>query len=160
VLDKNQDVYFKLRCRKFIEMVRKAAEYGNDSGKKSNGHSYEDMPNEMDIDENGTSANMEYESLDTEANPGALLQETIQYGQALQAEFKHDPRPEVGKALKDIFALMAYPDPLQVKEFAPLLDRRGRSAVAEELNSAILCKFPARGGPFTACTLIETKQLH
>ncbi|KAI0394659.1 ran-binding protein [Xylariaceae sp. FL0594] len=138
VLGQNQDVYFNLRCRKFIEMVRKAAEYSNNSGKMSNGHSYDDMPNEMDIDENDTSANAEFESLDPETDAGALLQKTIQYGQALQAEFKHDPRPEIGKALKDIFALMAYPDPLQIKEFAPMLDRRGRTAVAEELNSAIL----------------------
>ncbi|KAI0474507.1 concanavalin A-like lectin/glucanase domain-containing protein [Xylaria cf. heliscus] len=138
VLKNNQDVYFKLKCRKFIEMVRKAAEYGNGNGKKSNGHSYDDMPNEMDVDENGFSDTMEDDLMEAQTEPGALLSETIAYGQALQAEFSNDTRREVVKALNDIFALLAYPNPLQVKEIAPLLDRKGRVAVAEELNSAIL----------------------
>ncbi|KAI0440672.1 concanavalin A-like lectin/glucanase domain-containing protein [Xylaria telfairii] len=138
VLKNNQDVYFKLKCRKFIEMVRKAAEYGSGNGKKSNGHSYDDMPNEMDVDENGFSDTMEDDCMESETEPGALLRETIAYGQALQAEFKNDTRREVVKALNDIFALLAYPDPLHVKEIAPLLDRKGRVTVAEELNSAIL----------------------
>ncbi|KAI0867995.1 ran-binding protein [Hypoxylon argillaceum] len=133
VLKNNQHVYFKLKCRKFIEMVRKAAEYGNGNGKRSNGHPYDDMPSEMDVDENDLEDTMEDDPM-----PGALLKETITYGQALQAEFRSDTRPEVGKALNDIFALLAYPNPLQVKEIAPLLDRKGRVAVAEELNSAIL----------------------
>ncbi|KAI8953549.1 ran-binding protein [Xylaria longipes] len=138
VLKNNQDVYFKLKCRKFIEMVRKAAEYGSGNGKKSNGHSYDDMPNEMDVDENGLSDTMEDDPMEAQTEPGPLLSETIAYGQALQAEFKNDTRREVVKALNDIFALLAYPNPLQVKEIAPLLDRKGRVAVAEELNSAIL----------------------
>ncbi|KAI8633854.1 ran-binding protein [Xylariaceae sp. FL1651] len=138
VLDENPHVYFKLKCRKFIEMVRKAAEFSTGNGKKSNGHSYDDMPNEMDVDENGFSDGMEEDTMDSQTDPGALLKETIGYGQALQAEFKNDPRREVGKTLNDIFALLAYPNPLQVKEIAPLLDRKGRVAVAEELNSAIL----------------------
>ncbi|KAI1756380.1 ran-binding protein [Xylaria castorea] len=138
VLKNNQDVYFKLKCRKFIEMVRKAAEYSGDNGKKSNGHSYDDMPNEMDVDENGLSDTMEDDLMEAQTEPGALLKETITYGQALQAEFKNDTRREVINALNDIFALLAYPNPLQVKEIAPLLDRKGRVAVAEELNSAIL----------------------
>ncbi|KAI0107157.1 ran-binding protein [Nemania sp. FL0031] len=135
VLENNQHVYFKLKCRKFIEMVRKAAEHGNGNGKKSNGHSYGDMPSEMDVDENDLSDTMEDDSLEPQNGPGVLLQEMIAYGQALQAEFT---RPEVSKALHDIFALIAYTNPLQVKEIAPLLDRKGRVAVAEELNSAIL----------------------
>ncbi|KAI3325886.1 ran-binding protein [Xylariaceae sp. AK1471] len=138
VLENNPHVYFKLKCRKFIEMVRKAAEYSNGNGKKGNGYSYDDMPNEMDVDEHDLSDTMEDDPMDSQADPGTLLKETIRYGQALQAEFKNDPRREVGKALNNIFALLAYPNPLKVKEIAPLLDRKGRVAVAEELNSAIL----------------------
>ena len=44
-------------------------------------------------------------------------------------------------ALKDAFALIAYEDPLNAKEVSHLLDPSGRVAVAEELNSAILCKY-------------------
>lgn len=145
VLKNNQDVYFKLKCRKFVEMVRKAAEYSNGSGKKRNGHSYDDVPSEMDVDESGQSDTMEDDPMESQNNPGTLWRETIAYGQAVQAEFRHDTRQEVGKALSDIFYLLAFPNPLQVKEVAPLLDRKGRVAVAEELNSAILCacRFPS-----------------
>ncbi|KAJ3572628.1 hypothetical protein NPX13_g4984 [Xylaria arbuscula] len=138
VLKSNPDVYFRLKCRKFIEMIRKAAEYGHDNGKRSNGHSYDDTHNEMDVDENGLSDTTEDEAMESQPDPGPLLKETIAYGQALQAEFQSDKRREIGKALNDIFALLAYPNPLQVKEVAHMLDRKGRVAVAEELNSAIL----------------------
>ncbi|KAI1347003.1 ran-binding protein [Xylaria sp. FL0043] len=138
VLDNHHDVYFKLKCRKFIEMIRKAAESSNSSSKRSNGHPYDDVHSEMDVDENGLSDTMDDDPMESETDPGPLLKETIAYGQALQAEFRDDKRPAVGKALSDIFALLAYPNPLQVKEIAPMLDRKGRVAVAEELNSAIL----------------------
>ncbi|GAP84651.1 putative ran-binding protein [Rosellinia necatrix] len=138
VLTNNQHVYFKLRCRKFVEMVRKAEEYNNADMENSNGHSCDDMPNQMDVDENSLSDTMEDDFMESQADPEAILKDTIAYGQALQAEFRNDSRREVGKALDDIFALLAYPNPFQVKEIAPLLDRKGRVAVAEELNSAIL----------------------
>lgn len=143
VLKENHQVYFRLKCRKFIEMVRKSAELNHGSGKKSNGHTFDDIPNEMDVDENGYSDQMETEDgLDpsTTMDQDNLLAETIQYGQELQAEFKDDSRREVNKTLGEVFALLAYPNPLEVKDIAHLLDRRGRVAVAEELNSAILCK--------------------
>ncbi|KAI1290615.1 ran-binding protein [Xylaria venustula] len=138
VLGNNLDVYFKLKCRKFIEMIRKAAEYSNGTGKRSNGHPYDDIQTEMDVDENDLSDALEDDGMESQTDPGPLLKETIAYGQALQAEFRNDQMPEVDQALSDIFSLLAYPNPLQVKEVAPMLDRKGRVAVAEELNSAIL----------------------
>ncbi|KAI2601727.1 SPRY-domain-containing protein [Hypoxylon sp. NC1633] len=137
VLEENYDVYFKLRCRTFIEMVRKSAELSRASSKKSNGHS-DDVPSKMDVDEHGFPDQMEEDGLDTQADQEDLLSRTIQYGQKLQSEFKDDPRREISKTLSEVFSLLAYPNPLQVKEVAHLLDRRGRVAVAEELNSAIL----------------------
>ncbi len=132
-------------------MVRRSAELSHEGGAKtkSNGHTFDDIPNEMDVDENGYLDQMETEDgleplpppPPTVTDQDNLLAETIQYGQQLQAEFKDDPRREVGKSLSEVFALLAYPDPLEVKEMAHLLDRKGRVAVAEELNSAILCKF-------------------
>ncbi|KAH8670902.1 SPRY domain-containing protein [Xylariales sp. PMI_506] len=143
VLKDNEQVYFKLRCRKFIEMVRKSAEFNlqhNGGGKRTNGHAVDDGLNEMDLDENGFSDKMETEDgVDsTIGGETAMLAEAIAYGQELQEEFKGDARREVIKALGDVFSLLAYPEPFQVKEVAHLLDRRGRAAVAEELNSAIL----------------------
>lgn len=140
VLGENEQVFFRLRCRKFIEMVRKSVEVVNNASKKSNGHPVDDIPNAMDLDENCFPDTMETEDgLDSSmGSQEALLAETIAYGQHLQEEFKGDPRREVSKALGDVFSLLAYPNPFQVKEVAHLLDRRGRVAVAEELNSAIL----------------------
>lgn len=119
-------------------MVRKSAELGNASVKKSNGHSFDDIPNKMDVDENGFSDQMEEDGIEAQISQESLLTETIEYGQSLQAEYTDDQR---SKKLNEIFSLLAYPNPLQVKEVAPLLDRKGRVAVAEELNAAILCKF-------------------
>lgn len=69
-----------------------------------------------------------------------LLQQTLEYGQSLQAEFDSDPRREVKQALDEVFSLWAYEDPMTNKAVSHLLDRRGRVEVAEELNAAILSK--------------------
>lgn len=151
VLKDNEQVYFKLRCRKFIEMVRSGAELrAAAEGKKSNGHSggVDLSASAMDLDANGAE-NGAWDQMDTEDSEGGaplgideLELATLQYGQALQAEFKNDPRREVSKHLQDIYSLLAYSNPLLEKDVAHLLDRKGRIAVAEELNSAILCEHP------------------
>ncbi|KAI0134757.1 SPRY domain-containing protein [Xylariales sp. AK1849] len=142
VLKENEQVYFRLRCRKFIEMVRKSGElnyHQNGSSKKSNGLSVEDHPNEMDLDENSFSDKMETEDgLDSSTGHDAVTTEMIMYGMQLQEDFKGDSRKDIKKTLDEVFSLLAYSNPLEVKEVAHLLDRRGRVAVAEELNSAIL----------------------
>lgn len=148
MLKDNEQVYFKLRCRKFIEMVRAGAEMRTAmEGKRSNGHAGSDLGAQaMDLDANGTE-NGSYDRMDTEDSEGAPLGidaleiATLQYGQTLSAEFKSDPRREVSKHLEDIFSLLAYANPLKEKDVAHLLDRKGRLAVAEELNSAILCEY-------------------
>lgn len=144
VLAENENVYFRLRCRKFIEMVLKEAtqrleaekRYTNGSNSSSNGA---DDHQDTDMDD-GAALGGEDEDMDGEDGVENIsgIPKTVAYGQQLQAEFKDDPRREVQKALMDIFALMAYKDPLQSKEMAYLLDKKGRVAVAEELNSAIL----------------------
>ncbi|KAI5860248.1 SPRY domain-containing protein [Durotheca rogersii] len=138
VLDENDDVSFKLQCRTFIEMVRKSAEVNYPSSKKSNGHAFDDVLGTMDVDENGFADRMDEDGVESQADQDDLLVKTIQYGQALQAKFKDDPRREVSRTLNEVFSLLAYSNPLHVKEIAHLLDRKGRVAVAEELNSAIL----------------------
>lgn len=133
-------------------MVRQAAELQHANSKpvkKSNGHNgdwYDEIINhDMELDDHPNSNN--YDRMDTEelsenqSEHLRILQETLVYGTELQAEFKDDPRREVKKGLDDIFALMAYQDPLNEKEVSHLLRSEGRMAVAEELNSAILRKF-------------------
>ncbi|OAA54255.1 ran-binding protein [Niveomyces insectorum RCEF 264] len=162
VLKDNEDVYFRLRCRKFVEMIRKEAELNlvggggdgmgiglsgvgvgvgaGETNKKSNGNGrplgrvQQQQPQDMDMDdidmvEDGTDGRFESQS---------VVDEAIAFGQALQSEFASDPRPEIRSALKEIFSLLAYANPLKEKEVAHLMDQRGRVAVAEELNSAIL----------------------
>ncbi|KAL1842029.1 hypothetical protein VTJ49DRAFT_6195 [Mycothermus thermophilus] len=170
VLRDNEQVYFRLRCRKFIEMIRKEAElnmrleerrnsahlakkqqsaaYDKDeemleAESESYSHHYHrhaaasdnmDTPMSMEDDEEEEE---EEDGIDT-AGLSKLSQEALVYGMELRAEFSNDPRRETAKQLDEISSLIAYPNPLKVKEVAHLLDGSGRVAVAEELNSAIL----------------------
>ncbi|KAK6851081.1 Ran-binding protein 10 [Apiospora arundinis] len=147
VLEDNEQVHFRLRCCKFIEMVRKSAEFKNSNHsatngsnnvmKKSNGRSrLDDIPNEMDLDENGFSDDKMETEEGMDAN--ALLLDAVEYGKRLQAEFVNDSRKEIRRTLESVFSLLAYENPFHVKEVAHLLDKRNRVVVAEELNSAIL----------------------
>lgn len=169
VLRDNEQVYFRLRCRKFIEMIRREAELNTlldeerrgaakkqqkgegESGDEemleaaaaaengnANGNGFgEDMDTTMaeDLNGNGNGA-----VADAAAGLTKLSQESLQYGMELRAEFSTDPRRETAKQLNEIFSLIAYPNPMKVKEVRHLVDGSGRVAVAEELNSAILSK--------------------
>lgn len=145
VLNENQHVYFKLRCRKFIEMVRRSSSLNShhkSAIKKSNGHTVDDNL-EMDLDEDGFSDQMDTQDrLDATAEDEAssLLGQTISYGQELQAEFKDNASEDMKKTLNDVFALMAYPNPVEQTGLKHFFERKARAQVAEELNSAILRK--------------------
>ncbi|KHJ33087.1 putative spry domain-containing protein [Erysiphe necator] len=151
ILKDNEKVYFRLRCRKFVEMIRKAAELQNSNQengtKKCHKYDtdwYDDIINhQMEIDGNDplsqTYGLLERDDTSKDLSEHEhLLNETIKYGTELSAEFRDDPRKEVRQALEDAFALMAYQEPLNATGVAYLLDPSGRVAVAEELNSAIL----------------------
>lgn len=145
VLVQNDLVYFRLKCRRFIEMVRRAAEIRMhyEGSKKANGF---DASQAMDVDTNGVEAG-DWESMDTGEGPEHLdeLQElerdVIDYGQQLQAEYRSDHRKEVQKTLEDIWSLMAYPNPLREPKVAHLMDNKERSTAAEMVNSMILSKY-------------------
>ncbi|KAL2264727.1 hypothetical protein VTJ83DRAFT_7237 [Remersonia thermophila] len=168
VLRENEHVYFRLRCRKFIEMIRKEAELNMRLEERRNSaHSAKkQQPAAYDKDEEmleaepephshhhrhaatdsvDTPMSMEDDDDEEEEEDGIdttglskLSQEALIYGMELRAEFSNDPRRETAKQLDEISSLIAYPNPLKVKEVAHLLDGSGRVAVAEELNSAIL----------------------
>ena len=155
VLKDNEQTYFRLRCRKFIEMIRQCAELhlmAQSSSVKHSGHAigtsndaYDDVfEHEMELDDQmhngGGWEKMEMEEADAGLKHLTMLQETIKYGQVLQSEFRDDDRKEVKKALEETFSLLAYEDP-KSSVVAHLLEPSGRIPVAEELNSAILGEF-------------------
>ncbi|KAL8692549.1 MAG: hypothetical protein Q9218_002442 [Villophora microphyllina] len=146
VLRDHSHVYFRLRCQKFVEMIRQTAEIleasPTKSAKSSNGHGSADIDTdhlEMDVDDQKNETEdwdqMEMEEADTSVKYGELLEDTVRYGQVLKQEFKDDPNTD--DAFNEIFALFLYEDPRKSPQ-AHLLDRAGRLPVAEELNSAIL----------------------
>lgn len=148
VLQENPRTYFRLRCRKFVEMLRHSTELLDGSterrAKPLNGHSAisdDDFEPEMDLDENMNTVDdwdkMETEEVDNGLKYQDLQAATVRYGQELQYEFKDDRSKLVEDAFKDIFSMFAYEDPRKGPT-SHLLDPSGRVPVAEELNSAIL----------------------
>ena len=107
--------------------------------KKMNGHSDHIFGQAMEIDDpvEGDWDRMDTEEMESGARYSGKLQETLAYGQALQAEFGDRQNKEVKDSLNAIFAMFAYED-LWKSPTAHLLEQSGRVLVAEELNSAIL----------------------
>jgi hypothetical protein len=170
VLRENENIYFKLRCRKFIEMIRRCNELTAQcqavptppskrstasTQNKRNSAATDEYDFEMELDEQlgvhnpipswdnkdeNEELDDEDEMEDKEMKRDQMTQDTITYGMELKAEFANDPRREVKRALEDTFALIAY-DNVRESTLAPLLETAGRVPVAEELNSAILGTF-------------------
>lgn len=94
----------------------------------------------MELDEqmNGGDQWDEMDTEDAENNRRyeQLLQEAIMYGQVLVQEYRDESR-EYKRTLEQVFSLIAYLD-AKSSVHGHLLDPKGRVAVAEELNSAIL----------------------
>ncbi|KAF3032058.1 hypothetical protein E8E12_001915 [Didymella heteroderae] len=160
VLRDNENIYFKLRCRKFIEMIRDCNELttqcqsthtSKHTASNPNNHNStatDEYDFQMELDEqfgvnnptpslDDTDDDDDDDLDDKQAKLQQLTANTIAYGQELGAEFANDPRREVKQALKDTFALIAYENAKE-SSLAPLLETDGRVPVAEELNSAIL----------------------
>lgn len=92
---------------------------------------------EMDVDVDHASP----EDAEAQAELLELEASMLEYGQALQTEYASDPRKEISRALQAIWSLLGYRNPLKEPQVSHLLDRKGRVAVAEDLNSAILRTF-------------------
>ncbi|PWW75617.1 SPRY-domain-containing protein [Tuber magnatum] len=154
VLPNNQAIFFRLRCRKLVEMIRQFAETVHDGPAGSSGSHDDPMvgvfAQDMEIDD-PAGAGAGWEEMDVEDEDGSggvetgmgadqtknALDAAVKYGQDLRVEFSSDTRPEIRKALEEAFSLLAYTDPRN-SVLAHLLDEEGRVSVAEELNSAIL----------------------
>lgn len=160
---RNEDIYFQLRCRKFVEMMRRYSELQvasstSENGSNNNGHAHDDtFDNQMELDDQLHRESMKQniqqppsEDIDMETSTSSLpksgimksndyLTAALQYGQELQAEFGADTRPAVKEKLREVFAIMAYVDPRE-SIVGGLLDKRGRVGIAEGVNGAILGK--------------------
>ena len=151
-LQDNPQIQFKLRCRKFLEMVRRCSELSSaisKRGKHSNGVAAEESTSdqEMEVDdqahdheEDGEDGGMDLEDPDSSSSMmrfNQLLTEAVQYGQQLRMDYPSDENGGDKKFRDDIFSLVAYPDPWN-SVHGHYLDPAGRVIVAEELNSAIL----------------------
>ena len=143
---------FRLKCRKFVELIRRYSDLQNlpvqRSSKNSNGHADvvdgEVFEQDMDMDENVSEEARWGDSMDTDSQVSGmkseqLLQEAMEYGQVLMQEYREESN-EYKKRLEEVFSLIAYHD-AKNSIHGHLLDPKGRVAVAEELNSAILGEF-------------------
>lgn len=152
VLEDNPEIHFKLRCRKFLEMMRRSNELtaGAAASKRRRadspgagiGHEHAVFDQEMELDDghwDGDGDGMETEE-PTAVPFNEVLTEAVQYGQQLCLDYPSDENGGDRKMLEAIFSLVAYPDP-QNSVHGHYLDPAGRVAVAEELNSAILGMF-------------------
>lgn len=150
VLKDNELLYFRLRRRKLVEMIRKVAETEHKDGYTKNLNNgsnrvHGDYSNDMEIDDpvnGGTTWEVVMEDDETPLkHVENELDAAVEYGQKLRVEFSSDTRPEIKKPLEEAFSLLAYTDPRN-SVLAHLLDEGGRIADGEELNSAILGMFP------------------
>ena len=156
VLERNPPIVFRLKCRKFVELIRRYSDLQNlptqKSSKTTNGHADvvdgEVFEQDMDMDDNISEEAKWGDSMDTDSQGSGmkseqLLQEAMEYGQVLMQEYREE-RNEYKKRLEEVFSLIAYHD-ARNSIHGHLLDPKGRVAVAEELNSAILGEFPILG---------------
>ncbi|WPH04822.1 Hypothetical protein R9X50_00771900 [Acrodontium crateriforme] len=160
--DVNKDVYFRLKCRKFIEMIRRLSEFNTATSSPtaltksidslaSNGF---ESDAQMELDdqlqrEASTSAELlpaddvdmdisqELPPKSSFMKETKLLDDVLAYGRKLKHEFGSDPRQHVKKQLDDTLAIIAYPNPSE-SPLASMLDPQGRVQIAEEINRAIL----------------------
>ena len=157
---------FRLRCRKFVELVLEASEL-----KKKRKAEQVDKVASMEIDgmddvdwvgmeiddelkepsdvgySNGfvgstTSVGLGKRRESTTTLVEQALNRAIAYGQSLANDYKADTRPEVKQLFKRTFAIVAWDDPREAGGLvAEVVSPEARISLANELNQAILSEF-------------------
>ncbi|KAF8633962.1 hypothetical protein AX15_001142 [Amanita polypyramis BW_CC] len=151
---------FRLRCRKFVELVLEASELK----KKRKTEQTKVALMEVDgIEETGMDIDDDSSSVDNMIYPNGVkepptstiasgkrrestttlveqaLSRAIAYGQALANDYKADSRPEVKQLFKRTFAIVAWDDPREAGGVvAEVVSHEARISLANELNEAIL----------------------
>ena len=125
---------FKLRCRKFIELIVISA----DALKRARGERTDGLPQRTPI-------------VSTETAQISLTN-ALTYGQQLELDYRDDRRPEITTHLKKTFSVVAYEDPLNVAgEVGKIAGQASRNALAMEMNEAILGMFSGCVGFYCSC---------
>ncbi|KAG5438588.1 hypothetical protein PCANB_002693 [Pneumocystis canis] len=137
----NESVHFKLKCHKFVEMMRQCSESVNEKDDEI----MTDITGLCNNDDsNCNSGLLEKSSIECQnlkkRNTRVLLSKVLEYGQQLQEDYRDDNRNDIRKTLEDTFSLLAYSDPKN-SAVSYLLDESVRQVVAEELNRAILVQY-------------------
>lgn len=134
-----------MKCRKWVELIRKTTELnaGNNSVQfGASATADDDFAQDMELDDQPNGGNQSNGLGKAVASETVLLHdqylmEAMAYGQELSREY--GGQGDYAKTLNETFSLLAYHDP-SASVNGHLLESSGRSAVAEELNSAILGK--------------------
>jgi len=167
VLDAEEGLMvFKLRCRKFVELILEASELKKKMKSQVQDQGviegmdgiYEDGMG-MDVDDDDLSMNG-FTSASNSVRGGkgvslpvgdavwprstasqyeTALHQAIAYGQDLTKEYKADVRPQVKEIFKRTFAIVAWEDPMTTGGIvSEVVGHEARVALATELNQAIL----------------------
>ncbi|CAK5279857.1 unnamed protein product [Mycena citricolor] len=111
---------FKLRCRKFVELLLRATALHKRMDEDKDG---------MEIDEHGS----------IKAQVERALSQAIVYGQSLLSDYESDKRPEVQALFTRTVSLVAWHDPIERGGItAQVAGPEARTELANELNQAIL----------------------
>ena len=162
VLPSNNEINFRVQCRKYIEMMRDSADMVDHPSRvmskahqAANGHPTTDADQAMDLDdaplEDGEIGRIS-ERMDISGNPSGRplsysehIDATITYGRLLQQQFVNEPDPKLREyfkdTMRDLFGMIAYKD-LSECPVASWLEVSERAKLAESLNSAILGRPP------------------
>jgi len=158
-----QFVFFKLRLRKFVELILWTTELKKKMKelKELEEQRWKSIPPQdswmtdemgMDIDEdapppmveptNSTSSHDKYanpELNDINAQCEDALKTALLYGQALSHDYHSDPRPELELLFRKTLGIVAYEDPSEESSsVADIVGQQARTTLAHEINEAIL----------------------
>lgn len=158
-----QFVFFKLRLRKFVELILRTTELKKKMKelKELEEQRWKSIPPQdswmtdemgMDIDEDAPPTMVEptnsTSSHDKYANPELnkinvqyedALKTALSYGQALSHDYHSDPRPELEPLFHKTLGIVAYEDPSEeCSGVADIVGQQARITLAHEINEAIL----------------------
>lgn len=155
-------IFFKLRCRKFIELILETSEIKKKIRVLRERTWIDDEMN-MDIDDDASRplpyrpslnesssivASSSYSAPDgndiedLRVHYETALNEAINYGQTLSKNYQSDPRPELQQLFKKTLGIVAWEDPLEAGgSIADTVGHNSRIALAHEVNQAILSKW-------------------